>query len=371
LSSPASGTAEQQKPAKNADFLQPNGVPCGIPYEITKKGEITMKRIIPIALVFLLAVAMAFGCSGKAAAPENGVYYSSQAKADYAYDEPEAPMEMDTAYGYEGNTAAPASNLSTALSNRKIIRNADMSVETLVFDTFVEQLTGSVEGFGGYIESSSVGTRSYRSDHPLRYARYTVRIPADRLDEFLNTVSGLGNVTSVSTGLRDVTTNYVDSEKHLEALRTEQTALLEILSKATTVEDIITVQDRLTYVSYEIESYEAILRTYDDQIALSSVNLTVNEVEKETPVEKETFGQEVSRRFKESLSDIGDSCKNCAAGFLGNSPMIIVTLLILGLIALVVILIIKGVRKHYAKKRAKAQKPAAPAPAEKPNGENK
>ena len=66
-----------------------------------------MKRIIPIALVFLLAVAMAFGCSGKAAAPENGVYYSSQAKADYAYDEPEAPMEMaDTAYGYEGNTAA-------------------------------------------------------------------------------------------------------------------------------------------------------------------------------------------------------------------------------------------------------------------------
>ena len=316
-----------------------------------------MKRIIPIALVFLLAVAMAFGCSGKAAAPENGVYYSSQAKADYAYDEPEAPMEMadtDTAYGYEGNTAAaPASNLSTALSNRKIIRNADISVETLVFDTFVEQLTGSVEGFGGYIESSSVGTRSYRSDHPLRYARYTVRIPADRLDEFLNTVSGLGNVTSVSTGLRDVTTNYVDSEKHLEALRTEQTALLEILSKATTVEDIITVQDRLTYVSYEIESYEAILRTYDDQIALSSVSLNVNEVERETPVVEETFGEEVSRRFQESLEDVGNGFKNFGAWLFGNAPEIIVVLVIIGIQVLIVILIVKGIKRRVRKNREK------------------
>lgn len=329
-----------------------------------------MKRIIPIALVFLLAVAMAFGCSGKAAAPENGLYSSSQAKADYAYDEPEAPMEMaDTAYGYEGNTAAaPAPNPSTALSNRKIIRNADMSVETLVFDTFVEQLTGSVEGFGGYIESSSVGTRSYRSDHPLRYARYTVRIPADRLDEFLNTVSGLGNVTSVSTGLRDVTTSYVDSEKHLEALRTEQTALLEILSKATTVEDIITVQDRLTYVSYEIESYEAILRTYDDQIALSSVSLNVNEVERETPVVEETFGEEVSRRFHESLEDVGDGFKNFASWFLGNAPEIIVVLVIIGLHVLVVILIVKGAKKRAIKRRqnalAKKAAAAAPKPAE-------
>lgn len=317
-----------------------------------------MKRIIPIALVFLLAVAMAFGCSGKAAAaPENGVYYSSQAKAGYAYDEPEAPMEMEDAdYGYEGNTAAaPAPNPSTALSNRKIIRNADMSVETLVFDTFVEQLTGSVDDFGGYIESSSVGTRSYRSDHPLRFAHYTVRIPADRLDEFLNAVSGLGNVTSVNTGLRDVTTNYVDSEKHLESLRIEQQALLEILSKATTVEDIITVQDRLTYVRYEIESYEAILRTYDDQIALSSVSLSVNEVERETPVVEETFGEEVSRRFNESLEDVGDGFKNFAAWFLGNAPEIIVVLVIIGIQVLIIVLIVKGAKRSARKRREKAQ----------------
>ena len=314
-----------------------------------------MKRIIPIALVLLL-LCTAIGCSSKSAAREDSNYASGAYYADEAYEmEPAA----EQSYGYSGESKTTASQ-SPALANRKIIRNADLTVETLSFDTLLNELASSVSSFGGYVESSSIGDRGYyRNGQKLRLARYTIRVPADRLDAFLNTVSDLGNVTALSTGLKDVTTSYVDSEKHLESLRVEQQALLEILAKAETIEDIITVQDRLTYVRYEIESYEAILRTYDDQVAMSSVNLTVNEVEKETPVEKETFGQEVSRRFNESLTDVGDSCKNFAAGFLGNSPIIIVTILFLGGAVLIIVLIIKGAKKRAAKKRAKAQNNAA------------
>ncbi len=316
-----------------------------------------MKRIIPIALILLL-LCTAIGCASKSAAREDAYYSNSagQYYADAAYEpeyEPE-PAPMEAAYGF-GEESKTSASQSPALANRKIIRNADLTVETLQFDAFLNELASYVVSYGGYVESSSIGDRGYRNGQKLHYARYTLRVPADQLDAFLNTVSDLGNVTALNTGLRDVTTNYVDSEKHLESLRVEQEALLEILAKAQTVEDIITVQDRLTYVRYEIESYEAILRTYDDQIALSSVNLTVNEVERETPVEKETFGQEVSRRFNESLTDVGDSCKNFAAGFLGNSPVILMTVIILGVIVLVVVLIIKGIKKRYAKKNAKAQ----------------
>lgn len=318
-----------------------------------------MKRIIPIALVLLL-LCTAIGCSSKSAAREDSNYASGAYYADVAYeaayDEPEAPMEAkaEASYGYTNETNTSASQ-SPALANRKIIRNADLTVETLSFDTFLNELASSVGSYGGYVESSSIGDRGYRSGQKLRYARYTLRVPADQLDAFLNTVSDLGNVTAINTGLRDVTTSYVDSEKHLESLRVEQQALLEILAKAETVEDIITVQDRLTYVRYEIESYEAILRTYDDQIALSSVNLTVNEVEKETPVEKETFGQEVSRRFNESLESVGNGFKGFAAWFLGNAPEIVVVLLFFGAQALIIVLIVKGAKKRAAKKRQKAQ----------------
>lgn len=315
-----------------------------------------MKRIIPIALVLLLLCTV-IGCSNKSAAREDAYYSNSSAAyyADAEYEaayEPEAPMEVAYGFGEESKTSA---SQSPALANRKIIRNADLTVETLAFDAFLEELSASVGSFGGYVESSSLGDRGYRNGQQLHYARYTIRVPAEQLDAFLNTVSDLGNVTSLNTGLRDVTTSYVDSEKHLESLRVEQQALLEILAKAETVEDIITVQDRLTYVRYEIESYEAILRTYDDQIALSSVNLTVNEVERETPVEKETFGQEVSRRFNESLENVGDWFKNFAAWFLGNAPEILVVLLFLGGQALIIVLIVKGAKKRARKNREKAQ----------------
>ena len=313
-----------------------------------------MKKIIPVALAILLLLCTAFGCSAKSAAQSPAMDYNGY--AEYETDAAYAPAaaEQKSEYGYT-NDSASAPNPSQALANRKIIRNADMNVETLSFDAFLDELSGALSGFGGYIESSSIGNRGYRNGQQLRYAHYTIRVSADRLDEFLNAVSGLGNVTSVNTSLRDVTTNYVDSEKHLESLRVEQQALLEILAKAETVEDIITVQDRLTQVRYEIESYEAILRTYDDQIALSTVSLNINEVEKETPVEKETFGQEVSRRFKESLENVGEFFRNLGAWLFGSAPELIVILAFFGLQALIIVLIVKGAKRSARKRREKAQ----------------
>ncbi len=316
-----------------------------------------MKKIIPIALAVILLLCTIVGCSSKSSARDRNDAAESKASYNAAYEyepEPEyAPEPGAVPNGFNGDSSVP--DASAALSNRKIIRNADMTVETLSFDTFTNQLAASVGAIGGYVESSSVSNRPIKGDRTLRYARYTIRIPAEQLDAFLNTVSGLGNVTSMNTGLKDVTTNYVDSEKHLEALRTEQAALLEILAKADTVEDIIKVQDRLTYVSYEIESYEAVLRTYDDQIALSSVTLSVSEVERETPVEEETFGQEVSRRFGESMEDLGNGFRNFAAGFLGNAPIIIVILLFFVCLPLIIVLLcVRGARKRRAKKREAA-----------------
>ncbi len=310
-----------------------------------------MKKIVPIVLSVLVLLCTVIGCSAKSGSE---AYEKSEAAyADNYAAAPEYEPEPAGSNGIHGESAALPD--SAALSSRKIIRNANVSVETLSFDAFLEQLSAAVGAIGGYIESSSIGGRTLRNDRQLRSAHYTIRIPADQLDAFLNTVSGFGNVTSMNTGLRDVTTNYVDSEKHLEALRTEQGALMEILAKAETVEDIITVQDRLTYVSYEIESYEAVLRTYDDQIALSTVTLSVNEVERETPVEKETFGQEVSRRFSESLEDVGNGFKNFAAWFLGSAPQIIVILLLfIGAPLLIVLLCVRGGKKRRAKKRENA-----------------
>ena len=116
-----------------------------------------MKRIIPIALALLLLCAV-FGCSGKAASQKDSYYeYSSSAYVDAEYAM-EAPAEaMNDSYGFREESKSETAT-APALSNRKIIRNANMTVETLAFDTFVDQLTAFIGSFGGYVESAASAT---------------------------------------------------------------------------------------------------------------------------------------------------------------------------------------------------------------------
>ena len=53
----------------------------------------------------------------------------------------------------------------------------------------------------------------------------------------------------------DVTLRYVDVDSHKKALETEQERLLALLEKAENVEDIITIENRLSDVRYELENY--------------------------------------------------------------------------------------------------------------------
>ena len=56
---------------------------------------------------------------------------------------------------------------------------------------------------GGYIENSSISGNSYYHQS-TRYASYTIRIPSEQLDQFVDIVSELGNVTPVSYTHLDV-----------------------------------------------------------------------------------------------------------------------------------------------------------------------
>ena len=163
-------------------------------------------------------------------------------------------------------------------------------------------------------------------------------------------MSEISNVTNKNLYTQDVTLTYVDLESHVKALRTEQQTLMDLLAKAEKVEDIILIQNRLSDVLYEIESYESTLRTFDDQIAYSSVHLNIQEVQRETTVEKETAGQEIARRFRENWEDVKEGFARFGINFVSELPVIFVWIVFLGIIALVIVLIVKGGPKRQAKR---------------------
>lgn len=236
-----------------------------------------MKRLKPMALVIVLCfLVMAAGCG--AAKDTNGVNWASPQTApqeDYAGAAEQ--MGAEPSYGEGGMVAAPPyGDGSMGGSEQKIIRNAEYTLEVTDLDDVLAGLRMLVNKHNGIISSSSQGGQ--RGD--IRYAYYTVRLPAAVYDAFLSELEKLGTVTDRSENASDITMKYVDLEARIRNAERQEERLLSILDKAETIEDILRVEQELARVRGQLESMIAEFRYLRDRVDYSTVNISI----RETPV---------------------------------------------------------------------------------------
>lgn len=304
------------------------------------------KKVLACVLSGILAVSI-FGCGSKSmvateSAMENAAY------DDMAYDSGYDTTESASAEEAGGGAVTSENGIEEVQeTDRKLIRNVNLSLQTKEFDTVLENMSQKVKDLGGYIQDSSVWGSS--SDYSSsRSASYTLRIPSDNLDEFIDVVETLGNVTYKNESVDDVTLRYVDVDSHKKALETEQERLLALLEKAENVEDIITIENRLSDVRYELENYESQIRLLDNQIDYSTVYVDISEVSRVTDTGKQGFFEEVASRFSDSVYIVLMGLRGFAIGILGSLPILVVWGVIL---AVVVILLRKFVFKKSKKNK--------------------
>ena len=144
----------------------------------------------------------------------------------------------------------------------------------------------------------------------------------------------------------------------MEALKTEESRLLELLAGAETMSDLLEIEARLSDVRYELESYTSRLRTLDNQINYATVYLFIEEVQEYTPVEEPTFFERITEGFADSLEGLWQSLQDLAVFLVVSFPYI----LVYGGIGLVLILVLKKLRKgrnllRKQKKEKKEEKP--------------
>ncbi|MCM1112494.1 MAG: DUF4349 domain-containing protein [Muribaculum sp.] len=302
--------------------------------------------------------------NGTASYEPSAAYDSAQ--MEYGYDNlaaesvAEAAADYDSASGAVGNVQQVDN--SAYYDERKLIRTVNLDVETKEFDQMLQSIEEQVERLGGYIESMNTYNGS-------RYARYesgrssslTVRIPKQQLSGFVNAVSEAGNVVSRSENVQDVTLSYVDLESRKKALMTEQERLQAILERAETLEDIITLEDRLSSVRYQLESMEAQLRTYDNKVDFSTVNLSIQEVKELTPVEEETVWERLTGGFTDSLTDVKDGLVDFFVWFVASIPYLVLWGAVIAAVVLVIRMIIRRNRRKKAAKLQNMQRMAAAA----------
>lgn len=343
-----------------------------------------------IFIVALAASIILAGCGGSSAgksmasepymAKTSEAYYDDYEYAavaeeamEEAYYDDNAGLNKGVLTDDPGEAEAIENSANADAQSRKLIKTVNMSVETEEFDALIDSLEKKIISLGGYAESINVSGNSYSYSYK-RSASMTARIPAAKLDEFVDGVSGQTNVVNKSENVDDVTLNYVDMQAKKESLKTEYDRLNQLLEQADSLETIIALEERLAEVRYEIESYESRLRVMENQVTYSTVYLDISEVVEYTPVvtEKKTVLERMGEGFVSSCKSIGEGLKNFLVFIVSALPFIILIALIAGIVFLIVMACIKSsakIRKKRIAKRAEKLNMKAKAEKEK-NAEN-
>ena len=319
-----------------------------------------MKKTLSLLLAALLVFALcACGSANTAASAPSAAY--DMATTEAAYPEAEEAAE------YGGFAAAAGTQLETGSgaapegSPEKLIYSASATVETTEFDQTVEKLTALVAEYGGFVESSSINGSNYYSQSrgysSERYASYVIRVPSDRFSTLMSSLSTLGNVPYSHTYTENITAQYYDTDARLTAYKTQETMLLEMMEIAETVEDLISIEEKLTELRYKIESLQSTLNNWDRQVSYSSLNLDVQEVIEYTPESRMSYGQELALALTNGLKRTGEFFKDLLLTLVGALPALV--------ILAVVLAILIPVWKKRRKVRRMKKNPPAESPKEK------
>lgn len=267
-----------------------------------------------------------------------------------AYYPESAPME-------DGFTNTGKNEVNADLPQRKIIKTYDLSLETKTFDESLQALMTMLAEQGGYVESSDVRNQSLNNSATVysRYAKYTLRVPAEKADAFVNSIGTAFHMTGNTSTVQDVSDTYYSIEAVLEELEAERDSLLAMMASLDSKSDYnfwLTLQQRLSEIKQEIAVYRAQLNSYDSKVEYSTLRLSITEVVTYTAkAENGKFGSRISAAFRDSWSDFAEGCQDFAIFIVEAIP----TLLVLGVIALVLVLIFTRIFRDKKKKKGSVE----------------
>ena len=225
-----------------------------------KIGSLTLPSFsTPAKIGVVVALVLALSASGGLSALLFGASGDSS-----------APIEKGDTGGVP--TATPGGG---ALEGDRIdvVRSGSFSLEVADVEASLTKLTGIVKSQGGYVSGS------YRyTDASMPYLTVTFRIPAASFDASVLALRAEGTVLSEQISTYEVTMQLVDLEARLRNLRASETALLELMTRATTVSDVLAVQTQLTAVRSDIESYDAQRAALADQVAMTTISVTISPI---------------------------------------------------------------------------------------------
>ncbi len=179
---------------------------------------------------------------------------------------PAAPQSGSAASGSAGTSAA-------ATSTRSVVTTGTVTLVADDPEDAATEATGIVERAGGRVDGEQQHA-ARGTDHGS--ARLTLRIPTDALTATLDRLKKLGAVDDISLASKDVTGDVKDLGARIAALQTSVARLTDLMSRATSTDDLITIESALSQRQSDLESLQAQQRTLGDQVDLATITLVLD-----------------------------------------------------------------------------------------------
>ena len=266
-----------------------------------------MKPILRLCCVLLCVLIACSGCAAKSSSRTADVNFSVASNSfasvgegsDGWYDAsaPQIEPDIDSSETFTadagGGLGGAVGELSLPADERKVILSADVTLEAKNYDEALQTLLSSVSACGGYLAS--------REDYSYsaRETVLSVRVPSERFDGFLGGLGEIANVVYLSQSSDDITESYVETESYLASLNTQQERLLQLMEQASSLEELLQIEDRLAEVRAQLQYYASLKNSYDSRVQYSTISLRLSEVRDYT-VNEPTFGEQLLLTLKES-----------------------------------------------------------------------
>lgn len=160
----------------------------------------------------------------------------------------------------------------TDVLEEKLIKSSVISLEVETYDEAFTNIKEIVSLYRGYISESDE-----RDAEGRKYGYTIIRVPREYFEETIEDIKTLGEVDVAKTTVQDVTEEYIDLEARLTNLKKQEERYLEVLAVATTVDEILKVENQLERIRGEIESYEGKMRYLDDSIDYATIRIDMKE----------------------------------------------------------------------------------------------
>ncbi len=240
-------------------------------------------------------------------------------------------LEADKA---EPNQTEKAIAIDAAI-DRKIIRNADLTIEVASTTQAQQQVTQIAETHGGFIVTSEAKQRE--NTEPAKRTvdvKLIVRVPSPQFNSALSQIENMAtNMPQRNVTGQDVTEEFIDLEARIKTQKALELQFLEIMKQATKVADALEVQRQIADVRTEIEKLEGRKRFLANQSSLSTitVNLTTP-----TPivVTASGFGHTVREAASDSLELASGLVLFFVRFVIVSMPLLLFIVLPLALVAL-------------------------------------